>query len=435
MSNAIPLEQPAFKGPLIVGAVIIGVFFFAFIGWASLAPLSSAAVATGTVVIDGKSKTVQHLDGGIVDSIAVSEGASVEAGQVLVRLDDTQARASMELLRGRWIVAHAIEARLKAERRGLAAISFPEDLLERTGDAKVVEILAGQENTFKARQDNFANQTAILEKRIAQYREEIKGIEGQIDAETKQLALLDEQIEDMQALFDKGWARKPRLLQLKDRAAAVEGNRSLHRAQISRARQSISESRLRVTELGTSRMKEIAEQVRSVQAEIYDLDERIRAAEDVLARTVIRSPATGTVVGLQVHTAGGVIRAGDALMGVVPSRRTLIIEARVEPADIDVVQPGLTAKVRLTAFNQRNRQPVDGRVTSISADRFTDPKTGRDFYMARVELNGDSLRQLKGAPLYPGMQAEVMIVTGSRTALGYFLEPLLNSLNRAFRES
>lgn len=247
--------------------------------------------------------------------------------------------------------------------------------------------------------------------------------------------MLDEQIEDVQALYDKGWARKPRLLQLKDRAAAVGGTRGMHQAQISRARQSISESHIRIAELKTARMKEVAEQVRGVQAEIYDLNERLRAARDVLERTVIRAPATGQIVGLQVHTASGVVQAGQALMSVVPSQRPLVIEARVDPGDIDVVQAGLSAQVRLTALNQRNRLPIDATVTSVSADRFTDANTGLDYFLARIELSPEAAAQLDGAALIAGMQAEAMIVTGERTALDYFLEPMVNSFNRAFRES
>lgn len=435
MTAAKPLDRPNLVRPVAAGASIVALFFGGFLGWAALAPLSSAAIATGTVVVDGQRKTVQHLEGGIVEAIEVREGARVEAGQVLVRLDGTHARASLGLLRARRMVARAIEARLVAERDGREAIAFPKPLLSLDGDTKVAEILRGQRNIFAARRDNLRVQTAILETRITEYDAEIRGIEGQIAAETTQLGLLDEQIETLRILTDKGLARKPRLLALMERRAQIEGSRNLHRAQIARARQSISEARIRIAELGTANLKDVVEQLRGVQAEIYDLDERLRAARDVLARTLIRAPATGTVVGLQVHTAGGVVRAGEPLMDVVPSGRELVVEARVAPGDIDVVRPGLSANVRFTALNQRNRMPLQGTVTSVSADRLTDAVTGEEYFLARIELGARAGEQLAGSPLQAGMQAEVMIVTGQRTTLAYLLEPVVNSLNRAFRES
>ena len=435
MTAARPLDRPNLVRPLVAGGLIVALFFGGFLGWAALAPLSSAAIATGSVVVDGQRKTVQHLEGGIVETIVVDEGARVEAGQVLVRLDGTHARASLELLRTRRLVARAMEARLIAERDGREAIAFPEPLLSPNGDAKVAEILRGQRNIFTAQRDDLRAQTAILKTRITEYDAEIQGIEGQIAAETTQLGFLGEQIEILRVLTEKGVAPKPRLLALKERRAQVEGSRNLHRAQIARARQSISEVRIRIVELGTAKMKNVVEQLRGVQAEIYDLEERLRAAQDVLARTVIRAPATGTVVGLQVHTSGGVVRAGEPLMDVVPSARELVVEARVDPGDIDVVRPGLPANVRFTALNQRNRLPVQGTVTSVSADRLTDPVSGEDYFLARIELGERAGEQLAGSPLQPGMQAEVMIVTGQRTTLAYLLEPVFNSLNRAFREN
>ena len=417
------------------GIAIVGVFLAGFVGWAALAPLESAAIAPGVVSVDGNRKTVQHLEGGIVGEILVREGERIAAGQVLIRLDDTTPRASLELLRGRWMVASALEARLEAERDGQATIRFPASLLGRRGDPKARQIVEGQINVFEARRQALTSQAAILEQRVAQYSEEIVGIEGQIRAETEQLALLREELGDVRQLYKKGLTRKPRLLQLRRRAAEIEGSLNMRQAQIARARQSIAESRMRTADLETSMLNQVVEDLRKAQAELYDLNERVRAAKDVLARTDIRAPLAGTVVDLQVHTAGGVIAAGQPLLDIVPSDRRLVVEARVNPRDIDVVRQGLEAQVRFTAFNQRHRAPAVGILTSVSADLLTDEASGETYYLARVELVETQAASVDLDALYPGMQAEVMIVTGARSALDYLLEPLLKSFNRAFRES
>ncbi|MCH8998266.1 MAG: HlyD family type I secretion periplasmic adaptor subunit [Proteobacteria bacterium] len=435
-SNPTPQNGAARLGrETVAGFAIVGVFLAGFVGWAALAPLESAAIAPGVVSVDGNRKTVQHLEGGIVGEILVREGERIAAGQVLIRLDDTTPRASLELLRGRWMVASALEARLEAERDGQATIRFPASLLGRRGDPKARQIVEGQINVFEARREALTSQAAILKQRVAQYSEEIVGIEGQIRAETEQLALLREELGDVRQLYKKGLTRKPRLLQLRRRAAEIEGSLNMRQAQIARARQSIAESRMRTADLETSMLNQVVEDLRKAQAELYDLNERVRAAKDVLARTDIRAPLAGTVVDLQVHTAGGVIAAGQPLLDIVPSDRRLVVEARVNPRDIDVVRQGLEAQVRFTAFNQRHRAPAVGTLTSVSADLLTDAASGEKYYLARVELVETQAASIDLDPLYPGMQAEVMIVTGARSALDYLLEPLLKSFNRAFRES
>ncbi len=379
---------------------------------------------------------MESLEGGIVGALLVREGARVAAGQVLIRLDDTTPRASLELLHGRWLVASALEARLIAERDGHDRVGFPEALTGRRDDPKTRQVVEGQDNIFQARRETLRSQAAILDQRAAEYREEIVGIEGQIRSETEQLALVEEELADVRTLFDKGFARKPKLLQLRRRAAEIAGSRNLHQAQIARARQSIGETRMRAADLETTRLNQVVEELRKAQAELYDLNERLRAAEDVLARTEIRAPLDGTVVDLQVHTAGGVIASGAPLLDIVPREDRLVVEAKIDPKDIDVVRDGLEAQVRFTAFNQRHRAPAAARLTSISADLLTDAASGQSYYLARVELViEDAAAAAELATLHPGMQAEVMIVTGSRTALDYLLEPLVLSLNRAFRES
>jgi HlyD family type I secretion membrane fusion protein len=419
---------------ILAGLTLIGVFLVGFLAWAALAPLDSAAVAQGRISVEGNVKTVSHLEGGIARDILVTEGATVAAGAVLIRLDDTKARAALELVRGREIAALATEARLVAERDGQAEIAFPSRLLGELADAKVRQAIVGQASIFAARRGELEQQTAIFDKRVAVLQEEIAGLEGEIKAANRQLELLREELADQEELFGKGLARKSTVFALRRRTAEIEGARSRNTGAIARARQQIGETGLRIAELKAARTKEVVEEVRQVQSELNDLAERRAAAEDVLKRTEIVAATDGTVVGLKVHTPGGVIPAGGPLMDIVPSNDRLVVEARVDPSDIDAVQAGLDAEVRLTAFNARKTKPVAGKVVSVSADRLNDERSGAAYYLARIELTGDLREALDGAPLKPGMPAEVMIRTGSRTALGYLFKPISASLNRAFRE-
>lgn len=421
-------------GIVITGFVIVALFFGGLIGWAALAPLGSAAIAPGVVIVDTKRKTIKHLEGGIVGEIMVRDGDVVTEGQVIIRLDDTQARASLDLLRGRRRAATALLARLKAERDGMDAIDFPVELLSSLGDPSVREAVEGQTNIFNARHQAIKGQVAILDQRVKQFQEEIEGLRGEISSQNTQLALISEEIHDVKTLVDKGLAQKPRLLALQREQAEIRGRRSQNQAAIARANQSIGESELRMNELRTGMINEVVQELRDVETELFDMSERIRSAQDIMRRTDIEAPIAGSIVGLQVNTPGGVISPGEPLMDIVPSGDKLIIEVHVDPGDIDVVNVGLEAQVRITAFRQRNLKPLDGIVTKVSADAITDERTGISYYLAQIELVGDLSAALDGAVLYPGMPAETMIATGERTALGYFIRPLLLSFDRALRE-
>ncbi len=433
MTDATPLEtRPRIRGAALIGGAVIAAFFGGFLGWAALAPLESAAVVPGVAAVEGSRKTVQHLEGGIVGEILVRDGDRVRADDVLVRLDDTTARVTLDILDGRRVAAAALTARLLAERDGAKTQTLPDWLEQRRSEARVAEAVRGEAAILAGRAGQMAGHREILGQRIAQYAEEIKGIEGQIAAEREQLRLIDEEIKGVRFLYEKGLAKRPRLLKLQRRAAEISGSLNMHRAKRARTQRSIGETWLRISGLATQRLGEVVEALKSVRAELFDLEERVRAAEDVFARTRIRSPLSGTVVDLKLHTPGGVIQPGEPLMDIVPAHGRLIVEARIDPKDIDVVQPGLPAQLRFTAFNQRHTAPREGVVRSVSADVLTDPKTGASYYLARIHL---AKPPGGGGPaLQPGMEAEVVIQTGARTALDYMLEPLLRSFNRAFRE-
>ncbi|MEE8332679.1 MAG: HlyD family type I secretion periplasmic adaptor subunit [Alphaproteobacteria bacterium] len=427
------------KGPggrlaITLGLLVIVAFFGVFGVWAAMAPLSTAAIAPGEVIVESKRKTVQHLEGGIVAEILVKDGDRVAAGQVLVTLDQVQPRAALAVQQGRRLAARTLGARLIAERDGASKITFPADLMARIDVPEVRTLVNGQRRIFLVRRKALANQIAILRQRDAQVEEEIRGLKSQIKSEDDQIELVLEEMKGVQTLVDKGLMPRPRLLSLQRRAAEIRGGRGRGIASIARARQTIGETRLRVEELATNLINEAVRELREVQAELFDLSERVNAARDVLRRTRIIAPIAGTVVGQRIATIGGVIAPGEPLLDIVPSLDALVIEARVNPEDIDIVTTGLLAEVRFTAFSQRSLPPVAGKVVSVSADRLIDETTKGVYYLARVELTENISDKLKGATLHPGMQTEVMIVTGHRTALSYFFKPVTDSFNRAFRE-
>ncbi len=434
-SSPTSVTPPNIQKPLLAASIIICSFFGIFLGWSLFAPLESAAIAIGEVGAEGKQKVIKHLEGGIVADILVKDGDRVSAGQVLIELDRTQPLANVSIITSRYHAALALQARLIAERDFLDTVVFPELLLNAQED-NIQPILAAQENIFRARRDALEKNRQILGQRVAQSESEITGLQGALRSQDEQLSLANQEVDAYQDLEDKGMsAGKTRMLAVQKDYARVEGERSKNSAGIARIQQNIGETQLRITTLEAEQLNEVVEQLRTVQSELYDLDEKLRAARDVLRRTTIKAHLAGTVVGLQIHTRGGVIGSGEALLGIVPSGERLVIEARLDPRDIDIVRPGLAAHVNFSAFSSRTHSPVEAEVVRVSADRFTDERSGASYYKVEVVLTEDIVEALNGEALYPGMQAEVMIVTGSRTPIDYLLEPLTTSINRAFRES
>ena len=437
---ASPLPPPAGRAPparrsmgvarsMSLAVAVVVLFLGGFAAWAALAPLESAAIAPGALGVSGERKTVQHLEGGIVARIAVAEGDAVAADQTLLVLDDTQPRAVLAGLEGQYRSAAALQARLIAERDGLDAVAWPEWL--RAADADGV--CATQERIFAARKASFDSEIAILERRIAQIREQAAGYEGHIAAQDREIALLSEEARDIRPLVEKGHMPKPRLRALEREEAEVAGARARNRAQVARLAEAVGETRLQIVRLRNARRTEVTTELREVEARLADLNERLVAARDVLARTRVAAPVAGIVVGLGVFTRGAVIAPGQKLMDIVPAGDRLVVEARVAPTDIDSVAVGLPAQVRLTAFSLLTTPPLDGHVIRVSADAFSDERTGASWYEARIELDPGQAA-LEGLQLVPGMPAEVMIVTGASTPLEYLLKPILTSMDRALRE-
>jgi HlyD family type I secretion membrane fusion protein len=416
--------------------MLVLAFFVGFGGWAALAQLNSAAIALGVVGVESQRKIVQHLEGGIVAELNVREGDDVRAGQVLLHLDRTQPNAQVEFIRSRYYAALALESRLIAERDGAAEIVFPPELLQMAPQRSDIDTIMASQREIKAtRQDLLEGRVQILEQGVAEYMEELKGLQGQIEAYERQLQSLAEDQRGVAELAERGLLPRAQLRELERRVSEIEGDRSGALGRVSQLRQSITESRLKINELQASNLTEVVSLLREVQGEVFELREQLRAAEDVLSRTEVRAPIDGMVVGLNVHTTGGVVAPGAPLLEIVPSDDVLIVEARLDPADIDVVRIGQPAQVRFTALNQRDARPVDGLLVSLSADAFIDESRGVSYYVAKVHLDQASLKLGLGElDLLPGMEAEVLILTGARTPLDYLLEPLTRSINRAMRE-
>ena len=418
---------------VVFGGIVVLLFFGAFGVWAAFAPLESAAIAPGVLSVSGKRKTVQHFEGGIISDILVEEGDTVTAGQTLLVLDDTRVGAAFSLLQGQYRSAAALKARLEAERDGLERVRYPLWLETAVEGGDTVDYLATQDRIFRARARSLDNRSAIYRQRIAQMREEAIGITEEIKAQDRHITLLDEEIESIRALVRKGFEGKSRMLALERRRAEVAGKRALNRAKIARVEQRIGETRLTIIALENERQNEVVAELREVETRISDLRERMSAARDELLRTRVTAPVAGTVVDLRVFTRGGVVREGHRLMDIVPSGSNLVIEARVPPTEIDVVYANLPAQVRLTAFSHLTTPPLNGTVLRVSADRFTDERTGIAYYEAQIGLDPGQ-PELAGLRLQPGMPADVMIITGKRTALDYLLKPIVASFGRALRE-
>ncbi|UUX49396.1 HlyD family type I secretion periplasmic adaptor subunit [Nisaea acidiphila] len=428
-------ENPKAWRPVVLTGFIVMMLFFGVFGvWASLAPLGSGAIAQGQLQVSSNQKTVQHLEGGIIEAINVKDGDIVREGDVLVRLDDTRALVEFELLRKQFLTHLGTKARLEAERDDLAEINIPKDLLSAAADEDVQEVIAGQQRLFTNRISARDSQFGLLRRRIQKTREEITALGAQQRADARQYELIQEEIEDVRGLYEKGLARKPQLLALERTAVQLEGSIGNRKALIARAEQTIAETEFQLLNTQERFKTEVETSLREVQDQLIDVRDRLKAARDALDRTRIRSPQDGQVYGLRFFTVGGVIGPGEPIMGIVPLGDTLVVKARIDPADIDVVEVGAIASVRLTSFSQRTTQPIDGKLLSISAD-IVEPERGAPFYEARVELDRESLAKQPELELVQGMPATVIISTGDQTLLEYLLAPLVRSFELGLREN
>ncbi len=417
------------------GWTIVGLTFAALTAWSSWAPLSTAAIAPGTVVVDGNRKSIQHLEGGIVKQILVRDGDPVVAGQLLVRLDDTHPRATLALLRGRHDSARAQEARLLAERDGAPDIAFPADLSARAAaERDAADIVDGQRQLFAARRLTLTGQISILESRIEQAKAQIGGLEVQQSAKQRQIGIVHRQLTTLRELAGKGAASAHQVLEYEREFSRLDGERGQLIAQIATTQHAIGEAELQIIQLQKTLREEVEKQLGETQVQLLDLNERMRSARDQVERIEILAPTSGTVVDLAVFTIGGVIVPGNRVLDIVPRNVQLVIEAQVRPDDIDGIRPGLAADVRFSAFNRGTTPSLKGTVATVSADRLVNPKTNTPYFIARIMVPDDERTALKGLSLIPGMPADVIIAKGERTLFDYIAAPIENVVVKSLRQ-
>jgi HlyD family secretion protein len=424
------LRGVAFAGNLLFCGYVLGLGT-----WSIFAPLESAAVASGVVEAESSRKTLQHLEGGIVREIMVADGDIVVAGQPLIRLDSTKLQTEARSLKGQLWDAKAREVRLLSERNGAEELRFSDEFAAAIDeDPSLAAVVAGQRDIFDARRQVLLSQARVVGEKILQVEKEIAGLTAQELATSKRAEIARQEVGAVQTLVDKGLERRPRLLALERETADIHGRRGELAAQISRAHQVISESRAMLLKLESDRQNEIAQLLRDTQGQILLLSERLQAVEDQLSRAEVRAPEAGIVTELRVHTPGGVIGPGAAIMDLVPRHDRLIVTARVRAEDIDVVRPGLNADIHLLAYNERRVPALKGVVTYISADRLLDRRTDQPYYATKIRVDDKQPVELDAAQMVPGMPTRVLIKTGRSTVAIYALKPLLDSFNNAFRE-
>ena len=433
-TNLMVRARWAFDRELRTGLRILVVATILGGGWFVFMPLAGAVVVPGNLVVQSNVKAVQHPTGGVVAEIKVQNGTRVSAGDLVVRLDATQAQSSLQVISKQLDETRARIARLSAERDGLARIENPSVLTARMADETVKSLLVSEASLFNARYTARESQKDLLQSRIAQLTEEISGFEAQSASKTKQLELITGELEGVQELYDKRLVPLARLTALQREAARIDGERGQLTSSIAETKSKIGEAKLQIVKLDQDFRTDVVKELGDVQGKEAELVERSVAARDLLDRIEIRAPTSGVIHQLAAHTIGGVIRAGDTIMEVVPDTDDLQIEARLQPADIDQVHTGQQAFVRFTAFNARTTPQLTGTVAYVSADTSHDQQTNASFFTVRVVLSEDERRRLAGQQLVPGMPAEVFMQTGSRTMMSYIFKPIVDQMRRAFVE-
>ena len=426
-------REPSLRGPIIAGVLAISLGFGGFAAWAYSSSLDSASVATGSVIVDSKRKTVSHYEGGILKRLLVKEGDVVKVGQPLILLDDTRARSELQQLTARRFALTAKLARLRSEQADAASVDFPAELLNST-DPAARDAVAAEQSFFRSRVSAKTGRLDVQRKAIEQHEAEAQALSAQIEATARQREILQEQRDTIAGLVAKGLSKRSQLLEIDSRASQLSGNGGELAANKAKAEQAKAGATLELLALSSDWMQQIAGEIATARGELADVDEKIVASRDVLQRLEVRSPQAGIIVNAQVRTIGGAISAGAPLMDIVPENEPLIIEAHINPTDIDNVRVGSPAQVRLTAYNQRSHAPLEGRLTYVAADHEVDERTNATYYVVRAEVLPDSLTAASGVKLYPGMPAEVLILNKPRRAIDYLLSPITDSLNGAFHE-
>ena len=423
---------PSLRSLVLAGAIVIGVGFGGFGAWAVTARLDNAAVASGIVAVDSKRKTVSHLEGGILKTLLKAEGERVAKDQPLLQLEDARARAELLQLQAKRVGLEAKLARLRAEQMNAKEVDFPDDI-ERGETPIARSVLRAERTLFKSRAEVQEGKIQIQQRVIEQNKAESDALAAQIDATQRQRELIDDEVKILADLYEKRYAKRSQLVELQTKQSELAGRAGEFAARKAKAEQVVAGANLEILSISLERQSEIAGDIQESQLMLSEVTERIVQAEDVLRRLVVTSPQEGIVANIRMRTAGSVIAAGEAILDIVPEHEPLVVEAKVDPRDIDVVRVGASTRVRLSAFNTRLLPPLEAKVTYVAPDQLVDEKTGIPYFVVRAEIDPNSLRQYK-VTMHPGMTAEVFIVNGARRAVDYLLAPFTDSFNRAFRE-
>jgi len=418
----------------VVGLIAFGLLVGVVGSWAGTTDIAGAVIAPGVLVVDTNVKKVQHPTGGIVGEIHVRNGDRVEAGDVVVRLDDTITRASLAIVTKNLTQLNARKARLEAERDGADAMIVPAELAARASDEQVAHVVAGEQRLFDLRQAARVGQKAQMAQRIAQLNQEIVGLMAQSGAKSREIELIGRELKGARKLFKRNLVPITKMTELERAATRVEGEKGTLISAIARSKARIAETELEIIQIDRDLASEVARELSEIDAKIGESVERKVAADDQLKRIDIRAPQAGVVHQSTAHTVGGVISPGEAIMLIVPKADNLTVEARVPPQDIDQLHLGQTAMLRFSAFNQRTTPEITGTVSRISADITTEERTGVSYYTIRVAMSAEEVSRLGDVALQPGMPVEVFVKTGDRKVLSYLVKPLTDQITRAFRE-
>jgi len=423
-----------------LGTAIAGGFFVLFLGWAALMPLDAGVHAAGTIAVAGNRQSVQHRDGGVVTAIHVREGQHVRAGQVLIELSAPELKASERALTSDYLTLLAQRARLMAERTGQRNFAAPPEFASLSpADREIAnQVLSMQRSEMAARSGSVSAQQGVLGQRAGQLREQQTGYVKQRQSLQEQQRLIAEELAGLKSIADKGFASMNRVRQLERAQADLQGQEAQMVAEYARAGQGIGETRMQSISVSSDRLAQVENDLKDTQSKLSETLPKLVATREQLERSQVRAPATGQVVGLQVFTVGGVVAAGQKLMDIVPDGRELVIQAQLNPSDADDAYAGQSAQIRFASVHNRTLPLFTGQVRTVSADSFTDEKSGRSYFRAEIVVPEDELRKVRSVlgrgELRPGLPVEAVLTVRKRTALQYLIEPLTGALWRSGHE-
>jgi HlyD family type I secretion membrane fusion protein len=430
------IQRPTdnFKGVARIGYGVIALTFVGLLGWAAFAPLDSAVIATGMVSAEGNRKTIQHLEGGLLSQILVHEGEKVKAGQLLFELDPTQADAAVGITRNQYVSLKAMEARLLAERDQRATISFPAELTAQRADPMVARAIADEQAQFLERRQTILGQVDLMNAQRDQYQSEIQGIDRQTQGLKDQLGYIEDELNDLRKIYDKGLVPRPRLLALEREQASLSGSIGRLTADRAKAVQGAGETQLKIRQIKQQFFQEVSQAIAETRVRLAEVTEKEIVATNAQKRIKIVSPVSGTAQNLRFFTKGAVVRPAEPLVDIAPDDEAFVIQAHFSTTDVDNVHPGMVTEVRLPAFHSREIPILNGKIESISRDRLSDPEGKTVYFLGIVSVDVKQLPREFRSKLTAGMPAQVVVPTGERTVLQYLFSPLRDTLRTTMRE-